>query len=251
MNDFELSVDTQKAMHDYNMPLYGLRGEFSLSGKVRVPYFTALMDITRVTHELKSREEVSPSLETIYSLVELFQRQIDINRVRREIVDGYLRSPTKLKFFNSITIVLLPKGESGEIATQFEDYENNDPPIPVSVGGQFDKNFSEGGGKKKIVFGGVQFVTTPSENISRLRWDVNRVDAVAVDGQHRLKAIKLWMEGKNHQLSDIERPTRIPVIFLLLHEKAGFVGDGVSQNSDIKRLDEAATRRRAAARREF
>lgn len=216
------------------MPLYGMRGEFSLSGNVRVPYFTALMDITRVTHELKSHEEVSPSLETVYSLVELFQRQIDIDRVRREIVDGYLRSPTKLKFFNSITIVLLPKNELGKITSSFEDYENNDPPVPDPVAGRFDQNFTEGDGKKKIVFGGVQFVTTRSENISRLRWDVNRVDAVAVDGQHRLKAMKLWMEGKNQQLSDIERPTRIPVIFLLLHDRAGFVGNGSSQNNGIK-----------------
>jgi hypothetical protein len=32
------------------------------------------------------------------------------------------------------------------------------------------------------------------------------------------------MEGKNNQLSDIERPTRVPIIFLMLHESAGFVG---------------------------
>jgi hypothetical protein len=233
MNDMDLSVDTQKEMREYTMPLYGLRGEFSLSGNVNVPYFTALMDITRVTHELKTHEEVSPSLDTVYSLVELFQRQIDIDRVRREIVDGYLRSPTKLKFFNSITIVLLPKDEGGKITSSFEDYANNDPPIPDPSSGKFDENFKSGG-FKKIIFGGVQFVTTPAENISRLRWDVNRVDAVAVDGQHRLKAIKLWMEGKNQQLSEIERPTRIPVIFLLLHNRAGFVGNSSSQSTGIK-----------------
>ncbi len=215
--------------------MYGMRGEFSLSGAVKVPYFSCLLPIERVTRELKTHEEVSPSLDTTYSLVELFQRQIDIDRVRREIVDGYLRSPNKLKFFNSLTIVLLPKSEEGKIVTTFEDYENNDPPIPDQKCGEFDKSFTvDGSNTTKAVFGGVQFVRTAAENISRLRWDRNRIDAVAVDGQHRLRALKLWMEGKNNQLSEIERPTRIPIIFLLLHEAAGFVGAANGSTTGIK-----------------
>jgi hypothetical protein len=183
------------------------------------------MDLNRVTSELKTHEEVSPSLDTTYSLVELFQRQIDIERVKREIVEGYLRIPNKIKFFNSLTIVLLPKSKEGKIVSTFENYENNDPPIPDPQFGEFDKFFAPGqAADKKSVFGGVQFVTTITENLARLRWDMRRVDAVAVDGQHRLKALKIWMEGKNGQLSDIERPTRVPVIFLMLHEGAGFVG---------------------------
>jgi hypothetical protein len=232
---FLLNANSQKEMRDYNNPLYGMRGEFSLSGTVKVPYFSCLMDINRVTRELKTHEEVSPSLETVYSLAELFQRQIDIDRVRREIVDGYLRAPNKIKFFNSLTIVLLPKSEDGKIVPSFEGYDNNDPPIPDQKCGQFDSNFSlENTGTKKAVFGGVQFITTLSENISRLRWDNNRVDAVAVDGQHRLRAMKLWMEGKNQQLSEIERPTRIPIIFLLLHEAAGFIGSATGSTSGLK-----------------
>lgn len=232
---FTLSADSQKEMRDYNVPLYGMRGEFSLSGNVKVPYFSCLMDINRVTRELKTHEEVSPSLDTVYSLVELFQRQIDIDRVRREIVDGYLRAPNKIKFFNSLTVVLLPKNEDGKITSSFENYENNDPPLPDPKCGEFDKNFSlESTGAKKAIFGGVQFVTTTAESISRLRWDNNRTDAVAVDGQHRLRAIKLWMEGKNQQLSEIERPTRIPIIFLLLHEAAGFVGAAKGVTAGIK-----------------
>jgi len=233
--NFELNTDSQKEMRDYNIPLYGMRGEFSLSGNVKVPYFLCLMDINRVTRELKTHEEVSPSLDTVYSLIELFQRQIDIDRVRREIVDGYLRAPNKIKFFNSLTIVLLPKNEQGKIVSSFSNYENNDPPVPDPKCGSFDKNFSlENDGAKKAIFGGVQFVTTSAENISRLRWDNNRTDAVAVDGQHRLRAIKLWMEGKNQQLSDVERPTRIPIIFLLLHEAAGFVCSAMGSSAGIK-----------------
>ncbi|WP_368622610.1 hypothetical protein [Paraburkholderia sp. BR13444] len=228
-------VDTQVDQRNYNVPLYGIRGEFSLSPTVKVPYFTCLMDLNRVTAELKTHEEVNPSLDTIYSLEELFQRQIDIERVNREIVDGYLRLPNKLKFFNSLTIVLLPKDKDGKIVSQFENYENNDPPIPDPQFGAFDDFFAEGkAADRKAVFGGVQFVTTKTENLARLRWDKKRVDAVAVDGQHRLRALKLWMEGKNQQLSEIERPTRIPIIFLMLHKEAGFVGSANGGTSGIK-----------------
>ncbi len=235
MNFIPPAVDTQSDLRNYNVPIYGIRGEFSLSSAVKVPYFTCLMDLNRVTQELKTHEEVNPSLDTTYSLAELFQRQIDIERVKREIVDGYLRLHNKIKFFNSLTIVLLPKNQDGKIVSEFENYENNDPPIPDPQFGAFDSFFSTGqAADVKAVFGGVQFVTTKTENLARLRWDKNRVDAVAVDGQHRLRALKLWMEGKNQQLSDIERPTRIPIIFLMLHEAAGFVGAANGSTSGIK-----------------
>ncbi len=218
-------VDTQSDLRNYNVPIYGIKGEFSLSSSVKVPYFTCLMVLNRVTQELKTHEEVSPSLDTTYSLVELFQRQIDIDRVQREIVDGYLRVPNKIKFFNSLTIVLLPKNTEGKIVSTFENYPNNDPPIPDPQFGPFDAFFSASqAADKKAIFGGVQFVTTKTENIARLRWDKNRVDAVAVDGQHRLRALKEWMHWKNQQLGEIEKPTRIPIIFLMLHEGAGFIG---------------------------
>jgi len=214
----------------YNLPIYGTLGEFSLSASVCVPYFMALLDLKRLTSEVKTHEEVSPSMDTVYSLVELFQRNIDEDRVQREIVDGYLKLPSKLKFFNSLTVVLLPKAKTGEIESEFTDYSNNDPKIPYEAGQEFDQWFTSDGCKKSV-FGGVQFVST--ETLSRLRWDLNRVDAVAVDGQHRLRALKLWIQERNNHLSDIEKTTRIPVIFLLLHESTGFKR-AISSASGIK-----------------
>jgi hypothetical protein len=218
---------------EYNIPLYGIRGEFSLTPNVTVPYFATLMDLKRLTRELKTHEEVNPSLETIYSLVELFQRNIDEKRVRREIVDGYLKLPSKLKFFNSLTVALLPKNDKGEIEQTFTDYENNDPTIPYENGQDFDAWFADAANSKSV-FGGVQFVATDQSNLSRLRWDLNRVEAMAVDGQHRLRALKLWMQDRNNTLSTVEAPTRVPVIFLLLHESAGFKQADGSGNQGIK-----------------
>lgn len=226
--------NTEEDTRDYNLPLYGQKGEYSLSSAVRVPYFMALMDLKRVTKELKTHEEVSPSLETNYNLVELFQRNIDPDRVQKEIVDGYLKNPHKLKFFNSLTIVLLPKDSTGKIVKNFDSYPNNNPEIPYQQGNEFDKFFANKDWEHQV-FGGVQFVSTHSASLSRLRWDSKRVDAVAVDGQHRLKALKLWMEKKNNELVEIEKATRIPIIFLLLDPAAGFKTAG-KHNSGIKAI---------------
>jgi len=219
---FSLEGNTEDEVREYNMPLYGVQGQFTLTPGVTVPYFASLMTIDRLTSELKTHEEVTPSLDNKYTLEELFQRQIDTTRVTSDIVEGYLKAHNKLKFFNSITVALFPKDNSGKICPTFTDYPNNNPTIPSEGAGGFDQSFANEDSCKRIIFGGVQFVKTQVANLARLRWDRKRVDAMAVDGQHRLKALKVWFEQKNKELTDIEKPTRISVIFLLLHKDAGF-----------------------------
>ena len=230
---FSLDADTDDELRDYNLPLYGIQGQFSLTPGVTVPYFSTLMTIKRVTSELKTHEEVAPSLDNRYTLEELFQRQIDTDRVRAEIVNGYLKAHNKLKFFNSITVALFPKDTKGNIAPEFTDYTNNDPAIPVEAAGNFDNAFASDS-CERIVFGGAQFVKASAANLARLRWDKERVDAVAVDGQHRLNALKQWFNDKQQELTDVEKPTRISVIFLLLHDKAGFERAASDNTGNIK-----------------
>lgn len=230
---FTLTGNTDEEIREYNKPLYGSHGQFSLTPGVTVPYFSTLMSISRVTSELKTHEEVSPSLDNTYTLEELFQRQIDIDRVKAEIVDGYLKAHNKLKFFNSITVALFPKDISGRITPTFEDYPNNNPQIPAEGAGDFDRNFRSDS-YNRIIFGGVQYVKTQVANMARLRWDRSRVDAMAVDGQHRLIALKKWFDDKHKELTDLEKPTRISVIFLLLHENAGFERSTADETDSIK-----------------
>jgi len=177
------------------------------------------MPLERVINELKTHEQVAPSLEQRFNLKELFQREIDRDRVKNQLVDGYLRNPRKLKFFNSITVALLPRSKDGVAQPEFHDYENNDPVVPHDSNDRFDAGFKD---LDRTIFGGVQFTKTES-GIARLRWDLERVDAVAVDGQHRLMALQRWFDdNKNKSLEEHERATGIPVIFLLLDKKAGF-----------------------------
>jgi hypothetical protein len=215
----KLNLTAQPALQRYNRPLYGNVGQFTLSLNVTVPYLSTVMPLVRVIGELKTHEQVAPALDQKYNLKELFQREIDRERVKHQLVDAYLRNPRKLKFFNSITVALLPRTLDGVIQSEFDDYPNNNPLIPHDSNDEFDAGFAPA---ERIIFGGVQLARTPS-GIARLRWDQERVDAVAVDGQHRLMALQRWFdENKNKSLEDHERATGIPILFLMLDSRAGF-----------------------------
>lgn len=216
----KLNTNTKTETRRYNAPIYGMKGEFTLSTDVAVPYFAALLDIRRMALELKTHEQVAASLEQTYNLQELYQREIDTDRIEKDLIKNYLQDPNKIKFFNSLTVVLLPKDDQGKIIPEFGTHPDNDPSIPSDGGGDWDANFSD---YDRITFGGVQFVQSTAAGISRLRWDDTRVDAVAVDGQHRLTALMRWFENHKHKsLNATETRTLVPIIFLLLSDEAGF-----------------------------
>lgn len=207
----------------FNKPLYGLTGVYTLSEGIALPYFLSLVEINRAIDELKIAEQIPASLDTKWSLKELFQREIDEKRVEDDIVKGYLLDPKKLKFFNAITIVLMPKGSDGKIQDDFDDNLNiASPPIPWDGTDPDDEQWKHVQ-SELANFGGVQFV---SAGISaRLRWDEDRVLAVAVDGQHRLWALRTFREDQKFRggtLRTLEQQTKIPILFLLLHPSAGF-----------------------------
>ena len=68
----------------YTKPLYGTHAQFTLSTGVSLPYFLTAMEIERAIDELKIHDEVSPSLDRKWSLSELFQREVDEDRVKDE-----------------------------------------------------------------------------------------------------------------------------------------------------------------------
>lgn len=228
-----LNIDTKNETRTYNQPIYGIRGEFTLSNDVAVPYFASLLDIGRMAAELKTHEQVAASLDQTYNLQELYQREIDLDRIDRDLIKNYLMDPNKIKFFNSLTVVLLPKDDQGRIIPEFQEFADNNPAVPCE-GSAFDENFKNA---ERIIYGGVQFISTGSAGISRLRWDSTRIDAVAVDGQHRLTALTRWFENiKYKALNATEQRTVVPVIFLLLSENAGFKRGTHHQDKGIKNI---------------
>jgi hypothetical protein len=140
----------------------------------------------------------------------LFQRDISWERVETDIL-GYLNNPTRPQFFNALTVALLPS-HADSLGGDFGPGLGL-PPIP-----------NDSGLGKPLELGGVQIQYYDSDvdvssGAGKLRWATKQVDAVAVDGQHRLAAIKRFVkQAKREQWADAS----VPVIFLIADERVGF-----------------------------
>jgi len=183
-----------------------LRGEYAL-WKYQIPYFSTVLPMKFIADKFKLVDEIQGSETIEWSIDELFQRDIAWERIDKELIK-YLKNENRPQFFNALTIALLPISSTG-LATSY-DKEDNYPTI------------NEEGLEEPVQIGGIQIQPYNNSNgtAGRMRWDVNKVIAVAVDGQHRLAAMKKL----NGQI-DVDKMghTSVPVIFLIPDEKAGYV----------------------------
>ena len=194
----------------YTEPLLFIPGEYRLSQVGRVYYLVAVMSLQDLVDQIKLVEDISEKARVSWSLEELFQRDISWDRVQKELVNGYLKDANKQSFFNSLTIALLPqKGLEIE-----EDY--GEPELSPSAAYP---------SWEKIDVGNICIEYGPRRSIGVIRWHKDRIFPVAIDGQHRLAALKKYCEeGKDHLLLGDVLDTKIPLIFLILDKSVGFEG---------------------------
>lgn len=185
-----------------------LKGSVSL-WSYSIPFFTTNVPLQFAERYFKLFEELPQADTGEWSLEELFQRDIAWDRVDNEIL-GYLNSQTRPQFFNALTVALMPS-RTDSLGGDFG------PAVPIPA-------LSEDGLGKPLGLGGIQLHYYGSDSdvksgAGKLRWATERVDAVAVDGQHRLAAIKRFVkEAKRERWSDAS----VPVIFLIADERVGF-----------------------------
>ncbi|MBZ9774022.1 DNA sulfur modification protein DndB [Mesorhizobium sp. CO1-1-8] len=185
-----------------------IKGSVSL-WNYSIPFFTTNVPLNFAEKYFKLFEELPQADTGEWTLEELFQRDISWERVDNEIL-AYLNSPTRPQFFNSLTVALMPS-HTQSLGGDFG------PPIDIPP-------LVDAGLGKSIGLGGVQIqfygsdVDVPS-GAGKLRWATDRVDAVAVDGQHRLAAIKRFVkEAKRERWEG----AAVPIIFLIADERIGF-----------------------------
>jgi hypothetical protein len=202
-----------------------LKGVFELS-KAAVPFFLANLTLEDLQRELKLVEELPADYRANWRLEELFQRDIDWDRVSDQIVNGYLKRKEKRTFFNALTVALLPISQGGVLDDRYgtpDELPPNDPPFGLS-------DYST------LNIGGVQLASRKSadSDVAYLRWNERTVFAATIDGQHRLAALKTFAEST--VLTRSQRATKIPVIFLILDERVGFHTEGVAAHGDSNPL---------------
>ncbi len=214
----------------FNAPLYGVAGSFALGNAGRVPYTFHAMSLPRALEELSLMDELTPTLDHRWSLAELFQREIDMQRITDEMVKGYILDPLKLKYFNALTVVLMPKPQGGHVPERFGDPTE----LPVIPTDGEDQQWAEGEDRS---FGGVQFHA--HGEFARLRWRPELVGAMVVDGQHRLHALRETKRIRGG-FSEEEKRTNLPVMVVLIDERAGFVHASTrGRSSDVQRASKS------------
>ena len=186
-------------------------GRFNLSHQWAVPYFTTAMTMRQAAESLRLVNDLPGNESLGWKIDELYQRDIDWGRVQHEIVP-YLAGSEEPQFFNSLTIAFMPIRDN-EIRQAFAGEGWAPPPLD----GEYAKTLSVG----PISVGYFQHWDSVEEagaRIGQIRWNTQQVFSVAIDGQHRLAAIKIAAKGFDERLDR----SQVPVILLVLDERLGF-----------------------------
>jgi DGQHR domain-containing protein len=208
--------------------MHFLWGSF-ISDVYRIPYFTTSLSYREVADYLTLFSDLK-NIEAGWKIEELLQRDISWGRVKNDIVP-YLKSPKPI-FFNGLTVVLLPKKIDGSMSVSF-DGEDWQPPLSETG------NNNEG----KLLVGPIEFsfyddkpeIGSEAFLTGQMRWNKNQVVAVAIDGQHRVAAIKEIVNGGGILEHNKELDSRVPVLFLLFDKKVGFEGGANQADLQIVR----------------
>ena len=176
-------------------------GVFDLPHGFRVPYMASLLRFQQIAEYLDLVTADPKYATQNWRVDELFQREVSQHRVY-DLVDHYLKSESRPQFFNSLTIVLKPRNDfvSYQPPKQDPEYERALPVGPIMISYDIEDTTLR--------------CPCPLSH-GRLTWNRGQVYAVAIDGQHRLAAIKN-LEGAATLTSSVS------VLFLVLDEKLGF-----------------------------
>ncbi len=214
-------------------PFQFLSGAFKLSNW-KIPYFSTTMHLEDVANSLHLAAEL-PGAETIdWKIQELYQRDIDWPRVERDILP-YLNNREQPQFFNSITIALLPFDEhKNELLPNFDvDFAWSPPGLPDAAQ-RFNKTLQVG----PISLGFWDAWTTPADpgfQSGELCWNKDQLYGVAIDGQHRLAAIKSLVNNISSSTREF-RETRVPVVLLIFAPTLGFNSPSLKEHIELLRV---------------
>lgn len=159
----------------------GFYGRFGSGGNVDVSYIQTAMDF-EFLNNITLIEDIKGSDK--WKVRDLFQRNVDRNRVEDDIVP-YLKKPDSIKFFAPLALVLLPTtdGEVDKDLIEIETKENI-----TDEGAVYTQHTLE----DKAAF----FEYPGHRAFSKVKWNPDKVKLVAVDGQHRISALKMLLDDE-------------------------------------------------------
>lgn len=185
----------------YNQQISGFFGTFGTGAECQIFFLQAGLRPT----ELDRLTLISdiPGAET-WSVRDLFQREVDAERVTNSLIP-YLQDQAKVKFFNPLTLTLLPFDPlSNELLPNLHELSKGQELIDgtswetLELGGFFRFRYVENAPEYGVV-----------------EWNDAKVRIVAIDGQHRLSALKRLQNdtAQGRGIPDFEQWTIPAVLF--------------------------------------
>ncbi|MCF8001392.1 MAG: hypothetical protein K9K32_00495 [Halanaerobiales bacterium] len=184
----------------YNISFYGTSGRIGEGANAEILFIQSTLKMKEIEN-LKLIVDIPGSEK--WSIKDLFQRNVDRNRLTGPNgLKQYFTNKNQVKYFNPIAIVLLPTEDNKIVKDLQKLTEEN----------EIEYNGIEG---TKYINSDIYQLYIPDKNqinIGKIEWNSDRCYAVAVDGQHRLTALK---ELNNSQEHDDLKDWQIPVVFLV------------------------------------
>lgn len=182
-----------------------------------IPYFSLTMTLHEALENLKFTTDL-PGMESVgWQVEELFQRNIDWNRVQHQIV-RYLRANEVPHFFSALTVAVLP-ALNGQRVDDFTDPRLRAPNLDEY---RDLKEQIQAGPLCAGFLHGSPLVSPGASNLSVIRWNKTQTYCVAIDGQHRLAGIRELHRATMNSGNTALHQTRVPVILLPLAPQLGF-----------------------------
>ena len=195
----------------YNEEMSGIAGEIG-SGRYGVRYLQTAISISEIDRLTLVAE--LPDSER-WHVRQLFQRDIDMERVQGEIMP-YFKNPEKIKFFNPLTIVLMPMDGDGRVLQGVKEVK-----LPADPQNDFQGVLWEAEGHYKL-----HWPTSPNL-FGAVEYNTGNAKLVAVDGQHRLSALKRLAREHTANMGDPNFEAvkftawRIPIVLWIFEEFSG------------------------------
>ena len=186
------------AKKQYSHQLHGVYGQFGSGAGIHAFYLQsaltpAQLDWVSLISDIRGSER--------WPVSDLFQRDVDNDRITNSLLP-YLQDADKIKFFNPLTLTLLPMQDDDDLVlTQ----------MPRAVESSIQKDGNDWDVIERPNYHCVRWIHD-NPQYAVLEWSDVRTKLVAIDGKHLLSALKRFRNDRESILHPNFRSWRIPVV---------------------------------------
>ena len=197
-----MSIISPNLINPFDEKKFGIWGTLGSGAGCHVHFIQTVLS-SRDLDNIKLISDIPESKK--WSIKDLFQRNINHSRVDGPLTQ-YLNDAERIKFFNPITLILLPHDQ--------RDHIIKDIPFLNSLGDKTDSNI----GLKFDEYEYEKFYNLGFDNdlqLGKFSWNKDSCFVVAIDGQHRLSALKNLKRSGASNIQD----WKIPAVLLCIHKE--------------------------------